>query len=335
MRFLSLVLVTLSLVTACSRKPEYIRTLELARSNTDHAESKRLAKLALQQADSAGAVCNMQYDYIIDLIIQNPNFSLVEREAALKHSVDVLRRDKKCLDHDKVLFRRVQQLGDFYYSQKQFDKAEKPLAEALELGIKLRGADDKELAGIRDDSGPNTPISYPSSHYAALANAYEQQGKYLIAEPLRRRDLALHEKYFGQLGDQGTFGEQGGVREQIRALAKNLTFQNKYEEAERLYLRSIEVAKHEVGTRIKESLSRFCSNEHAGLAEIYRRQGNTKKAEENFEKAMLGFDGYGNAPARTEMQLNYAQLLKDSGRGERAKAMEEAVAREKEFSERR
>jgi tetratricopeptide (TPR) repeat protein len=321
------------LLCACAKKPVYKQTFDRALA-ADPVEGKRFAQEAMQQAELAGAICRDEYDDIVQYLVQNSELSEADRESILRHSVDVIGQ-AECANKEDVLFRRSYLLGNYYYGKRRYADAELPLVTAVQIGMKLRGADDGEMAGIREDGGPHTPISYPKSIYEELAGSYEGQGKYAQAEPWRRKDVAMHEKHFGPFGDQARDLDQGGVRDQINALAKNLNLQGKTTEAEQLYLRSMNVAKHSLSANVlkQKPLSFFCAVENAGLAEVYRQQRKYKESDESFRTAIDALEASGpmiHPPQYlAEVRLNYAKLLRETGRATKAKELEDSVEKEK------
>lgn len=174
---------------------------------------------------------------------------------------------------------KVKEFGDTYnrgiefYGKGDFVQAEPLLKSALDKGIQLYGPDDRSLTGIRDNSDPSASVMYPTSLYAELATTYEKLGKFDLAEPLRRKDLQLHEKYLGPWGEGGDIG-QHGIDTEIRTLANNLVQQNKLDEAEKLYKRSIEIREQHISEEGKRYVKGdLWPEEHAALAEIRRRRG--------------------------------------------------------------
>ena len=313
------------ILTGCLKKPLYEQTFERARVATNQDDKKRLALLALHQVETSGHICDPACDYIISFLMQTPKMSEADIEGILLRSIDHL-KGAKCHNREEVLYSRCYLLGDYYYSLKQYEKAADFLADALYLGIKIRGKDDRSLAGIREvDTGPHEAITYPSSLYDKVADCFERIGRVGDAEHWRRRDLELHERYYGADGTSAVFGE-GGVRDQISALARNLTLQGKLEEAEQLYLHSIDVAKHTLDAKQVGSVSFFCPVEFAGLAEVLRLQGKNEEAEAHFVEAERGFEINPRGPELEDMQSNHAKLLKDMGKTEEAKHLEDSLA---------
>lgn len=217
--------------------------------------------------------------------------------------------------------------GQEFYAKKDFASAEPLLKAALDKYIEIHGPDDRWLTGLRDNSDPSASVMYPSSLYAELARTYEKQGKFAQAEPLRRKDLQLHEKYLGQWGDGGDFSENG-INEEIVALADNLLKQGKLDEAEKLYRHSIDVRVHNCSDNLKqEAEGKLSAKEYGGLAELNAQRGNTKEAEEYFKLAIDGMSSFGvnsiGDERLHETRMNFAKFLKNTGRESEAEDIEE------------
>jgi tetratricopeptide (TPR) repeat protein len=230
-------------------------------------------------------------------------------------------------------YSKIYNQGLEFYTKRLYDKAEPLLKEALDKGTSLYGADYCELAGIRDNSDPSAPVTYPGSLYAELALTYEKQGKTAQAEPLRRKDLELHGKYLGEWGRGGDIDERD-INAAIIALADNLLAQNKLDEAEKLYKRSIEVQEHNSSENLKrQTKGLMWCKEHAGLAEVYRRKGDSGKSEDYFKRAIQGMESFNDQSKLSETKLNFAKLLKATGRGAQGAQMERSVEESRKNAE--
>jgi tetratricopeptide (TPR) repeat protein len=314
-------LAALVLLASCVKPPVYKQTFEQARTAGNKAEAKQLAVLAMKQAEEAGAGCKIDYDYITSFLEQT--VTEAERAEIYERALAAAQKARTCENREKVLCNRFRQLGNYYLTKKQYEKATPNLREAVVLGVKVFGSDAKELAGIRDASDPSAGVMYPSSWYAELARSYEGQGDFADAERWRRQDLTIREKYFGPNGSPPGFDPLGsGVVDQINALARDLAYQNKLDEAEKLYLRAIDVNKRNFAAK-SQTLPDFCPVEFAGLAEVYRRQGRMQEAEKAFKRALTAFESGPQQPGtidprRMEAQGNYCKLLRDTGRSKEA-----------------
>ncbi|MBX9692839.1 MAG: tetratricopeptide repeat protein [Cyanobacteria bacterium] len=337
--FLLVAVTAFSLLSGCTGKPDYKQTFELARdarASENSIEAKRLCKLALQQAESAGAGESDFYETTTSYFLQLPEVSNEDKQELLEHSVELAKKSKYSPRLESVLYSRYYALGDFYQAQKMHEQAAQALQHALDYAIKVKGADYSELFGIREHRGGiYSSITYPTSLYARLATEYEQLGKLAVAEPLRRKDLSVHEKFFGKFGDVHRDLDEGGINDELCALATNLTGQGKFDEAEKLFKRSIDVKERNRGKSLTPKIE-LSGKEYAGLAETYRKQGRFREAETCFQDAIKGLDkiplpgqvGHTN-PLFWQTKLNYAQLLRQTNRAAEAASIEEAVARSK------
>jgi len=217
------------LLTGCIQTPVYRQTWDQARATSDPQQSRALCEKALQQAEAAGAVCKDDYYSIMTYLFQSPILTADERTELLQHSIDVL-ATAKCRDLDAVRFNRLNALSEHLYGLKEYEKADKPLTESLELAKKIWGADSKALAGVRDDDWKNSQfkaITYPSSLYDRVANCKEKLGKFAEAESMRRKQVELYTKYFADTGALPGTTDGQGLSAAKAALENNLVQQQK------------------------------------------------------------------------------------------------------------
>lgn len=216
------------LLTGCVQTPAYRKTWDQARATSDPQQSRALCEKALNEAEEAGAVCKDDYDYISSYLLQSPLLTADDRTQLLQRSVDCL-KNAKCRDVETRRFSRLKNLSEHLCGQKDWEKADVALSETLALGQKIWGPDNRKLAGVRDDAWKNSQfkaITYPSSLYIAVANCKEKLGKFAEAEPMRRKQVELYEKYYSETASiSGGKLDSAGLELAKSALANNLANQ--------------------------------------------------------------------------------------------------------------
>lgn len=222
---------------------------------------------------------------------------------------------------------------------KQYAKAEPLLERSQTLWISIYGNDEAELAGVGNSAmkvGRYAPLQ--ATTYGDLAQCYEGQGKFELAEPLRRKVLTVHQKYQGQRGPLDT-----AVWENTDHLADNLAAQKKFDEAAEFYKAAIKIKEASVNRNdfranrpdlYEDMKIGVTKRERAALAEVYRQQGRMKEAEELFEQVERA-DAGGPAPRKGSWEIqsmyNYAKLLRATDRASEADAMERNARINEEF----
>src|SRR6266700_2115857 len=145
-----------------------------------------------------------------------------------------------------------------------------------------------------------------------LAYVYNAQGKYTEAKSLYQQALSIREKQLG--------AEHPRVARSLNNLAAFYREQGKYVEAELLFIRALSIREKQLGAEHPA-----VANSLNGLATLYSRQGNNAKAEPLYQRALqirklhLGLDH----PRTQVVRSNYLSLLRDMGRDEEARKLEE------------
>lgn len=236
----------------------------------------------------------------------------------------------------KVMYGWLSQIGKFYAGHARHAAAEPFLRRAVDEYIRMHGDNDPHLAGLVEvESGDMDGINYDTGDYRVLASVYEEQGKYAQAEPLRRKILALEDTFLQS-------SRNADVPRTLVLLADDLVGQKKYEEAERLYRRSIELRQSEVKRHpqvgesdrlLSDEKTLLASTAIAHLAEACRQQGRFAEAERLF-KQVLDCDLVEHGPDRVaaeEWKLNYAKLLHQTNRAKEATRLDADVRKEREM----
>jgi tetratricopeptide (TPR) repeat protein len=225
----------------------------------------------------------------------------------------------------------LQRQGSAAMTAKRYAEAEPLIKRSQALWISMYGNDEAAMASIGGiASGSYKTGRSPVTTYDQLARCYEGQGKFELAEPLRRKILALHQRYQGQRGPLGT-----SVWENTDYLAANLAAQKKFDEAIDLYKTAMKIKeaslnpddfRHNRPGVYEEMKIVETVQERAALAEIYRQQGHLKEAEELFvqlDRIDAGEPAGGPGGCLFKAMHNHAKLLRDTGRVKEADALEE------------
>jgi tetratricopeptide (TPR) repeat protein len=274
-----------------------------------------------------------------NLEVTDATLRLVQSNERLNHpaaSEDVLKQALEFAGKHNLtgepLYRKLLDLAGHYEDQGQYAGAEPILQRAVDLWVKSYGDGDKALAGVPKIVGKANART--DKLFQRLAKVLEAQGKFAEAEPLRRKTLEIQQReramdvasvmddLADNLVEQGRYDEAGPLYD--KALAMRLEDFNRTENIRKIY-----------GDLYLESArNRAAWRELSALAEMHRRQGHHLEAESLFTKALdAGSENYNpGVPDRREMQvkLNYARLLRATGRADEAKQLEESVRRNEE-----
>lgn len=172
-----------------------------------------------------------------------------------------------------------------------YAEAEPVLKRREELWTSIYGKNDALMSDVPSAIQKNMNNGLPDPpNFDQLAECYEAQGKFAVAEPLRRTILQAHQQT-GQQKDQ----LQTNYWPQADKLAANLAAQKKYDEAVQLYKKSIDMKTAQLRPEqfpragAYESMKfDMSADEYAALAKIYRQQGRTDEAtalEKQLQKA--------------------------------------------------
>ncbi len=212
--------------------------------------------------------------------------------------------------YQRVLSIREQQLGTehsdtadglndlayVYNAQGKYTEAKSLYQQALSIREKQLGAEHPDVAQSLNN----------------LAYIYNAQGEYTKAELLYQQALSIREKQLG--------AEHPRVARSLNNLAAFYREQGKYVEAELLFIRALSIREKQLGAEHPA-----VANSLNGLATLYSRQGNNAKAEPLYQRALqirklhLGLDH----PRTQVVRSNYLSLLRDMGRDEEARKLEE------------
>jgi hypothetical protein len=296
-----------------SRKFDQLtRDAEQAIAKENHKEAEKLALEALalgkQTQNAVEQVRALRLLRHINDRRQTPDAN----EPLLRAALEVAEKNE--LPSGEALYYQLLETAQFFETRRRYEDAEPYLKRAVDLAVKEYGENDAGIAGIpkpRARERARTDRLYPR-----LATAWEAQGKYEQAEPLRRKILSIHQAE--------TSIDIASVRSD---LADNLVEQKKHAEAEELYNQSVSDRLAGVGEALDKH--RLIWRESAGLAELYRRQGKNAESEKLFAQVIAsGTDTYQpGVPDRRMMRvkLNYAALLRAQGRRADAQRLEDAV----------
>ncbi len=149
-----------------------------------------------------------------------------------------------------------------------------------------------------------------------LALSLKRAGKYIEAEPLYKRSLAIKEKALG--------ADHPEVAVTLNNLAGLYEAQGKYIEAEPLYKRSLAMKEKALGAdhpSVAVTLNNF--------AELYRKQGKYNEAEPLYKLAIVIYEKAfgGDHPDLATLLNNYALLLAKLNRNEEAAKLEDRAAK--------
>ena len=180
--------------------------------------------------------------------------------------------------------------GSKAYSEQDFAEAEKQYVAALKEAEKF-GPQDARLINSLD----------------SLASLYEAQGKWVEAEPLYQRTVAIQENLLGL--------EHPDVADNLNNLAIVYKAQGKYSEAEPLYKRALAIREKANGPDhpdVAESLD--------NLAMVYKTEGNYVEAETLYKRSLAMWEnalGPEHLKVGTTLE-NYASLLRLMNRKDEA-----------------
>lgn len=218
---------------------------------------------------------------------------------------------------------------------KKYAEAEPLIKRTHQIWIGAYGENDELMSGV-SDLGPSSKYTgrLPVPSYADLAMSYEGQGKWALAEPLRRKIVAAHERAQPFRGPLGT-----DVCTHTKHLAANLAAQGKFDEAVTQYRKAAAIAVASVKAedfpkrpdqyeRMKVAVG---AEELAAIAEIYRQQKRYKDAEPLFKQALEADRGNMAGGDEVQWMANYAKLLRETGRTAEADALDEKVRINREF----
>jgi tetratricopeptide (TPR) repeat protein len=180
--------------------------------------------------------------------------------------------------------------GSKAYSEQDFPEAEKQYVAALKEAEKF-GAEDSRLITSLD----------------SLASLYEAQGKWVEAEPLYQRTLAIQENLLGL--------DHPDVADNLNNLAIVYKAQGKYSEAESLYKRALAIREKANGPDhpdIADGLE--------NLAMVYKTEGKYREAEALYTRELAIWEnvlGPEHLKVATTLE-NYASLLRLMNRKDEA-----------------
>lgn len=130
----------------------------------------------------------------------------------------------------------------------------------------------KQALSIREKAlGPDHPDVAQSLN--ALADSYNEQGRYIEAEPLFRRALAIREKALGP--------DHRDVAESLNGLAENFGYRGRYAESEPLYRRALDIREKVLGPNHSDVAQTLND-----LAADYYEQGQYSDAEPLIQRAL-------------------------------------------------
>ena len=181
----------------------------------------------------------------------------------------------------------LNKLGDLYYLQGDYNKAQPLYARALAIREKAFGPDHPDVA-----------LSLGN-----LAGIYQDKGRYSEAEPLYNRSLAIREKVFGL--------DHPVVALILNNLATLYRDQGRYSKAEPLYNRSLDIREKVFGLDHPDVAATLDN-----LASLYNIQGKYSKAEFLFNRSLaireksLGYDHRGAAISMNNFAILYLNQAK-------------------------
>lgn len=180
--------------------------------------------------------------------------------------------------------------GSKAYSEQDFVEAEKQYVAALKEAEKF-GPQDSRLITSLD----------------SLASVYEAQRKWVEAEPLHQRTLAIQENLLGL--------EHPDVADNLNNLALVYKAQGKYSEAEPLYKRALAIREKAHGPDHPDVVDGL-----ENLAMVYKTEGKYVEAEALYKRALAIWEnvlGPEHLKVGTTLE-NYASLLRLMNRKDEA-----------------
>jgi len=219
---------------------------------------------------------------------------------------------------------RYTQTESFYYRVQSREQQESPdlihllnhlarLHQKQEKHIQAEPIHQNALHTLEQQLG--LEYSDVSSSFSGLAELYREQGKYIQAEALRHHALLILEKQLGP--------DHPDVAFSLGWLAELYREQEQYAQAEPLYQRALHIWEQQLGSE-HPLMGSLLNN----LANLYYAQRRYIQAEPLYQRALriwerqLGSDH----PFRQSVQTtreNYIELLREMGRHEEAKKLEE------------
>ncbi len=328
------------LVAACllacgctsSNSQQLMTAARASYSKQEVVNARRLADEAFSAAEGEGSNGRLHeaFTFMSNTLNQKPDEIMSYGQRAMKFA------EKQ--NDDKTSFGWAAEIGLYLVEHKEYAQAEPYLKVAVEEYVRMHGKDDPHLAGLVDgEPGKFGQINYDIGLYRELANVYEKQGKYGLAEPLRRQILSMEEP--GILKAKGRHSDLAGTAEK---LADDLVGQKKYDEAEKYYKRAIEIyrsrvkkhpSENESDKLLRDEETLLAASPLAQLAEQYRQQHKFAESERLF-KRVLDCDLVENGPKSVDAEawkLNYAKLLRQTGRAQEGDTLEEGVQRAREM----